>query len=402
MELATFAAALPRHTDVPAVEIVVPVFNEAGQLEASVRRLHAYLVGVFPFSFRVTIADNASTDETWPIACRLAEELPCVSAVRLAEKGRGRALHSVWSQSDAEVLAYMDVDLSTDLAALLPLVAPLLSRHSDLAVGSRLARGAQVTRGRKRELISRSYNTLLHTALATRFSDAQCGFKAIRADRARQLLPLVKDRAWFFDTELLVLAERAGFRIHEVPVDWVDDADSRVELVATAAADLRGVVRLFRDLGAGRIPLPALGGSVPSFAGQVLRFAAIGVASTAAYLLLYLGLRVLVPAQAANALALLTTAIANTAANRRFTFAIRSRSGAATHQAQGLVVFGLALGITAASLALLHALSATPAKSVEVAVLVVANLVATIVRFVLLRSWVFRERRSAPLAEEPS
>src|SRR5437879_5895962 len=197
MELATFAAAPTRHTDVPAVEIVVPVFNEAGQLEASVRRLYAYLVGVFPFSFRVTIADNASTDETWPIACALAEELPRVSAVRLAEKGRGRALHAVWSQSDAEVLAYMDVDLSTDLAALLPLVAPLLSRHSDLAIGSRLAHGAQVTRGPKRELISRSYNRLLHTALATRFSDAQCGFKAIRADRARQLLPLVKDRAWF-------------------------------------------------------------------------------------------------------------------------------------------------------------------------------------------------------------
>jgi len=389
-------------TDPPAVEIVVPVFNEAGQLEASIRRLHRYLVDVFPFSFRLTIADNASTDQTWTIARELAEQLPGVVAVRLEKKGRGRALHSVWSQSDAEVLAYMDVDLSTDLAALLPLVAPLLSHHSDLAIGSRLARGAHVVRGPKRELISRSYNRLLHTALATRFSDAQCGFKAIRADRARELLPLVKDRAWFFDTELLVLAERAGFRIHEVPVDWIDDDDSRVDIAATAAADLRGVLRLVRDLGAGRVPLPAFRGHAPSFAAQVLRFGAVGVASTAAYLLLYLGLRVVMPAQAANALALLTTAIANTAANRRLTFAIRGRGRAVTHQAQGLLVFGLALGVTSGSLALLHAFAGRPAKSAEIAVLVSANLVATVLRFVLLRGWVFRERRTPPITEEVS
>jgi putative flippase GtrA len=389
-------------TDPPAVEIVVPVFNEAGQLEASIRRLHRYLVDVFPFSFRLTIADNASTDQTWTIARELAEQLPGVVAVRLEKKGRGRALHSVWSQSDAEVLAYMDVDLSTDLAALLPLVAPLLSHHSDLAIGSRLARGAHVVRGPKRELISRSYNRLLHTALATRFSDAQCGFKAIRADRARELLPLVKDRAWFFDTELLVLAERAGFRIHEVPVDWIDDDDSRVDIAATAAADLRGVLRLVRDLGAGRVPLPAFRGHAPSFAAQVLRFGAVGVASTAAYLLLYLGLRVVMPAQAANALALLTTAIVNTAANRRLTFAIRGRGRAVTHQAQGLLVFGLALGVTSGSLALLHAFAGRPAKSAEIAVLVSANLVATVLRFVLLRGWVFRERRTPPITEEVS
>ena len=180
----------------------------------------------FPFPTRITIADNASTDGTWRIACALAAELDGVACVRLDQKGRGRALHHVWSASDAAVLAYMDVDLSTDLAALLPLVAPLVSGHSDLAIGTRLARGANVVRGPKREVISRAYNRILHTALGTRFSDAQCGFKAIRADRARLLLPLVKDRGWFFDTELLVLAERAGFRIHEVPVDWVDDPDS--------------------------------------------------------------------------------------------------------------------------------------------------------------------------------
>ena len=146
----------------------------------------------------------------------------------------------------------MDVDLSTDLDALLPLVAPLLSGHSDLAIGSRLARGSRTVRGPKREVISRGYNLLLRGTLRARFSDAQCGFKAIRADVARELLPLVEDDEWFFDTELLVLAERAGLRIHEVPVDWVDDPDSRVDIVRTALADLRGIGRLGWALSAGR------------------------------------------------------------------------------------------------------------------------------------------------------
>src|SRR5436309_3611733 len=168
----------------PAVDVVVPVYNEEADLDPSVRRLHAYLCERFPFTWRITIADNASRDATPLVAAALAAELPGVRVVRLEEKGRGRALRTVWSASDAEVLAYMDVDLSTDLDALLPLVAPLISGHSDLAIGSRLARSARVVRGPKRELISRSYNRLLRLALRVRFSDAQCGFKAVRADRA--------------------------------------------------------------------------------------------------------------------------------------------------------------------------------------------------------------------------
>ena len=152
-------------------------------------------------------------------------------AVHLAEKGRGRALKHVWGNSPAEVLVYLDEDLSTDLAALPPLVAPLLSGHSDLAIGTRLGRSARVTRGGKREFISRSYNLLLRRTMAVGFTDAQCGFKAIRRDVADRLLPLVEDNAWFFDTELLILAERAGMRIHEIPVDWVDDPDSSVDIV---------------------------------------------------------------------------------------------------------------------------------------------------------------------------
>jgi glycosyltransferase involved in cell wall biosynthesis len=233
----------------PALDIVVPVYNEAHTLAAGLIRLHTFLdrcgALVAP-SWRITVVDNASTDGTWPLACRLSRELPGVRAIRLAEKGRGRALRNAWSDNDAEVLAYMDVDLSTDLAALAPLVAPLLSGHSDLAIGSRLARGAHVTRGAKRELISRCYNRLLRVVLRARFSDAQCGFKAIRRDRAQELLPQVRDQEWFFDTELLVLAQRAGLRIAEVPVDWVDDPDSRVDIARTAMADLRGVARMLR------------------------------------------------------------------------------------------------------------------------------------------------------------
>ena len=247
-------------------------------------------------------------------------------AVHLDDKGRGRALRHVWSHSDAAVLAYMDVDLSTDLAAVLPLVAPVVSGHSDMAIGTRLAHGSRVVRGTKREVISRCYNLLLHTALATGFSDAQCGFKAIRADRARALLPLVEDTGWFFDTELLFLAERAGMRIHEVPVDWVDDPDSRVDIVTTAVADLKGVARLVRALLTGSLPLSTLLESTsaeravqarPGLFSQLARFSVIGVVSTVAYVLLYLALRTGVPAQGANALALVVTAVANTAVNRR-------------------------------------------------------------------------------------
>lgn len=247
----------------PVVDIVVPVYNEEADLESSVRRLRTYLDDRFPFSSAITIADNASTDATWAIARRLADSMPHVRALHLDEKGRGRALRQTWLASEAPIVAYTDVDLSTDLDALLPLVAPLLSGHSQVSIGSRLARGAHVTRGAKRELISRSYNLILRAVLQVGFRDAQCGFKAMRADVARVLLPEIRDQAWFFDTELLVLAERAGLRVHEVPVDWVDDPDSRVAIASTALADLRGVWRLLRSRSRPRLAPTMLPGHRP-------------------------------------------------------------------------------------------------------------------------------------------
>jgi glycosyltransferase involved in cell wall biosynthesis len=231
----------------PVVELVVPIYNEQATLEASIRRVHAFAAAKLWMPWRITIADNASTDSSPEIARRLARELDAITYLRLEREGRGLALREAWSRSSA-VVVYMDADLSTDLTALAPLLAPLLSGHSVLAVGSRLARGANVIRGPKRELISRCYNLILRVALRVRFSDAQCGFKAIRTDVAAELLPLVGDDSWFFDTELLVLAEQAGLRIYEVPVDWVDDPTSSVDITATALAGLRGVARMRRQL----------------------------------------------------------------------------------------------------------------------------------------------------------
>jgi putative flippase GtrA len=385
------------------LDVVIPVFNEEVQLAASVERVLEHLA-TMPWSSRVTIADNASTDQTALIARRLAHTHPEVSVVHLAEKGRGRALRRVWSSSESDVLVYMDVDLSTDLAALLPLVAPLVSGHSDLAIGSRLSRTSRVERGLKRELISRSYNLLLRNTLRAKFSDAQCGFKAIRRDAARELLPLVEDNAWFFDTELLVVAERAGLRIHEVPVDWVDDPDSTVDLVRTAMDDLRGMARLGRSLVRGTLPLKEVGerlGRTSSEAGrgrlgmQLGMFLVVGLASTVAYAVLYVLLRQGMSPLAANFTALLATAVANTAANRRFTFGVRGRRDAVRHQVQGLVIFGVGLAVTSGALWLLHAVG-TPNAAVEVTLLTLANLAVTVLRFVAMRVWVFVRSPRAP------
>lgn len=385
---------LPAEHTEPVLDVVVPVFNEEKDLEPSVRRLHAHLRDTFPYPFRITVADNASTDATPRIAARLAAELPEATWIRLDEKGRGRALRTAWAGSNAPVLAYLDVDLSTELNALLPLVAPLISGHSDIAIGSRLARGSRVTRGPRREIISRCYNALLRSTLAVGFSDAQCGFKAVRRDVAERLLPLVEDSGWFFDTELLVIAERAGLRIHEVPVDWVDDPDSRVDLVSTAVADLRGIARIGRSLARGTLPTARLGRSSEnaqpaSLTAQLLRFGAVGAVSTLGYVLLYAALRPVTGPQAANAWALLVCAVANTAANRRVTFGLRGRGGALRHQAKGLAVFGLGLALTGGALAALHRWTHQPGRSAEIMVLIAANLAATLVRFLLLRTWVF-------------
>ncbi|MFN8594405.1 MAG: flippase-like domain-containing protein [Thermomicrobiales bacterium] len=245
-----------RPHDEVTVEIVIPVYNEEAQLVSSVETLRAYLDIHFPYRWTVTMADNASTDRTLAIAEYLTAD-PRICVVHLDQKGRGRALKATWLASPADVVAYMDVDLSTNLESFLPLVAPLISGHSDIAIGSRLARGAIVTRQWKREVLSRGYNLLIKTLFRNGFSDAQCGFKALTRNAAQTLVPLVEDTTWFFDTELLLLAEERGYRIHEVPVAWVEDLDSRVDIARTVGDDLKGLWRV-RARSLRRLPHPAL------------------------------------------------------------------------------------------------------------------------------------------------
>lgn len=227
-----------------SVEIVIPVYNEEQALPGSIATLCRYLETYFPYGWAITIANNASTDNTLAIAHELAAADPHIRVLHLDQKGRGRALKAAWLASDAAIVAYMDVDLSTRLESFLPLVAPLATGHSDLAIGSRLLKGAVVTRQWKRELISRCYNLLIKVLFRNRFSDAQCGFKAVKRSVAQALLPQVENNEWFFDTELLLLAEERGLRVYEVPVDWIEDLDSRVKIVSTALEDIKGLLRV--------------------------------------------------------------------------------------------------------------------------------------------------------------
>jgi glycosyltransferase involved in cell wall biosynthesis len=369
------------------VEIVVPVYNEAAQLAARITALRSFLDESFPFRALVTIVDNASTDDTLHVARLLADKLPGVAVLHVPRKGRGYALRSAWSTSSAPVVAYMDVDLSTSLPALLPLVAPLLSGHRDVAIGSRLARGAHVVRGPKRELISRAYNLLLKITLRGRFSDAQCGFKALRREVAQQLLPLVEDNEWFFDTELLVTAKRLGLRIGEVPVDWVDDPDSRVEIVSTALDDLRGVRRLlFRRPKGLRRP-----GQKEVAADQLLRFAGVGAISTLGYLFLFVAWRPILGALGANAVAMAIATLFNTAVHRELS---HSRDGQMRRGRMVLVVaslYAISLALTTGAL-LITGVVASGSLVAELIAITVANAVAAVFRFGVLRAWIFRPR----------
>jgi glycosyltransferase involved in cell wall biosynthesis len=233
------------HASRPSVDLVIPVLNEAHVLERSVTTVRDFLAAnMGSYVWRILILDNGSTDGTDRVGHALEERFPEVVYVRLNQRGRGRALRYAWMQSRADVCAYMDVDLSTDLDYFPKLVGAIAEEGYDVATGSRLAREARIKRGFTRDVISRIYNLMVKATFFTRFSDAQCGFKAVSRKIVDEIVPIVEDQSWFFDTELLVLSEKLGYRIKDIPIVWVDDDDSRVRIVKTAWEDVKGLARV--------------------------------------------------------------------------------------------------------------------------------------------------------------
>jgi glycosyltransferase involved in cell wall biosynthesis len=240
------AEAADINATMPTLDVIIPVYNEERDLPVSVRKLRAFLLENCPYKFRIVVANNASTDNTLSIAQALKAEFPGqVDVIHLDQKGRGRALKKAWLASPADVVSYMDVDLSTNLAHLMPMVEPLIKGTHHVATGSRLMPGSRVTRQLKRELISRAYNLMIKVFFPfKRFSDAQCGFKAMTRSAAQALLPHIEDNRWFFDSELLLRSEQLGYTIWEVPVEWIEDLDTRVKIVETAIEDMQGLWRV--------------------------------------------------------------------------------------------------------------------------------------------------------------
>ncbi|MEA3019295.1 MAG: hypothetical protein QOI47_819 [Actinomycetota bacterium] len=383
---AQFAETVDRTPEHPLLDLVVPVYNEEDAIVPSVRRLAEHLRD-FPYTWRISIVDNASTDATWARAADLATSVPGVRVLRLREKGRGRALRAAWTSSDADIVAYTDVDLSTDLAALLPLVDALVTGSGDVAIGSRLAAGSQVTRGPKRELVSRTYNHIIQAVTRAGFSDAQCGFKALRADVARTLLPEVENENWFFDTELLLLAEHHGLRIAEVAVAWVDDPNTTVDIRETALEDLRGLARLTKRLFGLRAS------SAPQLQRQVASFAFVGALTTLVHIGLFLALRFRVEWLLANAIALSIATPINTSLNRVLTFNVHGRRRLVLDHAQAGVVFLAGLATTSLALVVLGSIWPEHPSRVGVAAVLGGNAAVTLLRFLLLRAWVFNPAR---------
>lgn len=361
------------------VDVVIPVLNEERALPGCVAVLHAYLTAWLPCDWVITIVDNASTDGTRMVAKRLERTWSRVRVMALEERGKGKAIRAAWTNSDADVVAYMDVDLSTGLDAFVPLVTSLAAGHSDVAIGSRLVPGSRTVRGTKRELVSRVYNALLTLVHRVTFRDAQCGFKAARADVVRPLLDKIVDDTWFFDTELLLLAEHNGLRVLELPVDWVEDVDTRVRVGSVATTNLRGLFRVAgaRFSGAADIArLPVRPAPTPVHPDAVvseqdgsrrripLPFPLMAIAAT---LVLYAAFRTWWPPVPANLAAVAASTLFTAGARRPF----RPR----------LLASVLHVAFTSGALLTLSAIVTAPQRWAELVVLLAATVLAAAGRF---------------------
>ncbi|GAA2404849.1 bifunctional glycosyltransferase family 2/GtrA family protein [Nonomuraea africana] len=386
-------------TRVTTVDVIIPVLNEERALPGCVETVHRFLSESFPLPWRITIVDNGSTDGTWELATGLSRRLTGVAVIRVETSGKGAAVKAGWTASRADVVAFMDVDLSTGLHALLPLVMAVASGHCEVAIGSRLLGGARIRRSFRREVISRAYNGLLRVGFRAGFTDSACGFKAARAEVIRPILGKVVDDGWFFDTEMLLIAEHNGARVREVAVDWVEDADSKVDLWRTAVSDLRGLVRVSRAIssGAAAVEIPHVPGLAPERPRptrerpgveqlrKMIMFGLVGLASTVVHAGLYLLLRAGLPAEVANLFALAATVVVNTEANRRWTFNRGAARRAVVHARAGLL-FLLNFAVTTAAIVVVGA----GVRWLEGLALVGASIAVTVIRFTLLDRWVFR------------
>lgn len=395
-----------------SVDIAIPVLNEERALPGCVRTLQAFMRESLPVSWRITIVDNGSTDRTWQVAQELSAELAGVFARRVETKGKGAAIKTAWRESPADVVAYMDVDLSTGLRALLPLIAPLVSGHAEIAIGTRLSGGARTQRSARREIVSRCYNGMLRFAFSVGFTDSSCGFKAARASVIRPLLDKVADDRWFFDTELLLLAEANGLRIQEIPVDWIEDVDSRVRFWHTTVCDLRGLIRVTRAMSHGEIfanipappllrpahPDPVLAAPRAVMIRKMAWFSVIGTASTAVHTSMYALLRSLWTPVWANLLAFVVTAVLNTEANRRWTFNKAGGPRSRVHLRAGVVLVAYYAITTIALTTAIDVMRLNRQR--EIFVLLITYATLTVLRFVALDRWVFKRSRTPAPAPE--
>ena len=384
-------------TGQPMVDVVIPVCNDEAALTESIQRLHGYLAASLPLTWRITIAECGSVDATWSVACELAQSLPSVRAIHVGAAGRGRALRLAWASSDAAVVAYMDVGLSTGLDALLPLVAPLISGHSEIAIGTRWARTSQVGGWRRCGAAVWSHNLICRVALHTGFSDSLYSFKAVRTEVAKLLMPMIQDQGEFFETELLVLAEHNGMRICEISVDQVGDPDIRLVTGSTFRNDVRGVWGLLRRVARGEGALataprePPRMRTVDTSTVRLVPFVSIGVASTLLFATLFLLLCGVVGAAAGAVTAMVSCTAINTAANRRFTFKVRGHARRFGHQLRGLVTALLPLTLDLIVIAVAFAAGVTSAVAL-VWILTAVNAPTSLIKLTLLRHWVFIAR----------
>jgi glycosyltransferase involved in cell wall biosynthesis len=358
-----------------SLAIMLPVYNEAPTLKRSIASLQPFLSDPILTSnaqVKVVLVDNASTDDTSQIGAELADEYDNVEYLRLEHKGRGYALKTAWLQSDADVVAYMDIDLSTSLAHLNDLVLPLLNDEADIVFGSRLSKNSSVTgRSLTREVLSRGYNKLLKFFMAADFKDAQCGFKAIRRDVFEKLAPNIKDKEWFFDTELLLQSEYNKYRMLELPVVWVDDPDSKVKLARTVRADLKGMARVYRK----EKPYAPF--------HRLFSFGVIGLITTVGYgVMYYLLTRVLHP-QLAILLTLSAMTLINVSLNRHFTYRKTTSADISIHYIVGVTAFLLSWAISGGGLYVIEKIHGPFSAVHETFIVVGLSLVGTVIKYVL-------------------